>query len=622
MLDVDSLDINKILKDLERLPDSIHSRPDATGASKAATSHKNTGNATIGHQTLPLMKVAVPDTRLTAILDVNTAKGAASTQNHLKHIPGTAEQNPTPHSGNERRQTEECPPLELRALIEADERRAAKTAENIKIYTAAINGVENALTPLSKGSSVQFIDSMKVYVRAAIAHFMIAGPGTTLPSLPPRPEIQAMAGKTAESTVGQQSEPQRKTAQAEVHQPKTTWASITRNGLQSIPVLTKAAQSTPKVTNSTRTAKISTGPTKPALQDETVSKMLELPQTKIEYVYRVPTGFAIRAENQEARTLILSLAGSFAQQDAILEKATDLTSLRIATVPVAINTIMGRVLITEEMVTDDIVRITKTVPVKVRPHGKGRLGAPYQSWVALFDKATTPRPGFRLFDDSGIAVRHQSRQGINQCKRCLQFHGTVTVSRDKRWGNYVGPIGIPAVTGTRGCSRAPACWNCSSTVHSTAECKAHTKCRNCGGPHRSDSRDCLAHPTNSGMASKDNLQAIRQASQRDFAAVTRAKAAVRRAEAAMTAAAEASNLNQPGFKSSNCFEVLMSDATATVAELYVNERRKRGLNAKHCACPSIRAWYRRGSCSRTSVEQTKEDNKGSPRIYLSSASRR
>ena len=69
------------------------------------------------------------------------------------------------------------------------------------------------------------------------------------------------------------------------------------------------------------------------------------------------------------------------------------------------------------------------------------------------------------------------------------------------------------------------------------------------------------------MASKDNLQAIRQASQREFAAVTRAKAAVKRAEAAMIAAAEASNSNQPGFKSSNCFEVLMSDATATVAEV-------------------------------------------------------
>ena len=157
----------------------------------------------------------------------------------------------------------------------------------------------------------------------------------------------------------------------------------------------------PKATNTTRPFKNPTVSTKPTTKDErlflrlgnehpwrklspfgvreAMAQILVIPQTNIDHVYRVPTGFAIRAENQESRAVMLSLAGSLVQQDAILEEASDLGSLRIATVPVAINTIMGRVIVTEEMVTDEIVRVTKAVPIKVRPHEKGRPGALYQT---------------------------------------------------------------------------------------------------------------------------------------------------------------------------------------------------------------------------------------------------
>ncbi|KAI0997130.1 hypothetical protein K3495_g11057 [Podosphaera aphanis] len=196
------------------------------------------------------------------------------------------------------------------------------------------------------------------------------------------------------------------------------------------------------------------------------------------------------------------------------------------------------------MVSDEITRVNNTVPSKVRPHGKSRLGTPHQSWLAYFEKASAPRAGFRLFDESRIAVRHNPQRSVQQCKRCLDFHGT------------------------RGCSRAPACWNCSSKMHSTAECKAHTKCRNCGGPHRSDSRNCLARPTRSGPVTKEQLVTIRQASQREFAAVARAKVAVRRAEAAATvatAAVEHTPASPAGIKSANMFDVLMIDTASTDA---------------------------------------------------------
>ncbi|KAI1004635.1 hypothetical protein K3495_g3576 [Podosphaera aphanis] len=244
---------------------------------------------------------------------------------------------------------------------------------------------------------------------------------------------------------------------------------------------------------------------------EAATKHLGLPPTTIEHVYRVPTGFAIKAKGEETRQSLLDSAEDFTPLGAKLEQASDLVVLRFSAVPVALNTAIGRVTVTEELIRDEIIRNTDITPLKVRPHGKSRLRVPHQTWLAYFERFSAPRPGFRLFDESGVAVRHQPERTVQQCKRCLEFHRT------------------------RGCSRAPAFWSCSSKMHSTSEYKARIKCRNCGRPHRSDSRSCLARPTRSGPVTKEQLVTIPQASQREFAAVARAKAAIRRSEAAASA---------------------------------------------------------------------------------------
>lgn len=81
-------------------------------------------------------------------------------------------------------------------------------------------------------------------------------------------------------------------------------------------------------------------------------------------------------------------------------------------------------------------------------------------------------------------------------------------------------------TQVKNCSRAPSCGNCGSTNHTADECMAATKCRNYGGPHRADSRRCLARPTRSGAPSKEQMKAYRQAGEREYQAVQRARAAV------------------------------------------------------------------------------------------------
>ncbi|KHJ33227.1 putative eka-like protein [Erysiphe necator] len=62
-------------------------------------------------------------------------------------------------------------------------------------------------------------------------------------------------------------------------------------------------------------------------------------------------------------------------------------------------------------------------------------------------------------------------------------------------------------------------------MHTEDMYMAATKCRNCGGPHRSDSRRCLARPTRSGTPTKEQLKTYRQAGEREFQAVARAKEA-------------------------------------------------------------------------------------------------
>ena len=123
--------------------------------------------------------------------------------------------------------------------------------------------------------------------------------------------------------------------------------------------------------------------------------------------------------------------------------------------------------------------------------------------MALFSKA--PRAGFRVFDESGLGRPYKKRLTQEFCKRCNGHHPE------------------------RNCSSASSCGNCGSKMHTQDACMAPTKCRNCGGPYRSDSRLCLARPTRSGVPTKEQLKTYRQAGEREFQALARAREAEQKA---------------------------------------------------------------------------------------------
>ncbi|CCU83007.1 EKA-like protein [Blumeria hordei DH14] len=341
----------------------------------------------------------------------------------------------------------ECPP-ELRPIVEAEQRRAAETAANLALCSAAISGVEATLLPLTNGSNRQFVDSMRVYLRVAIAQYMATCSASTPPVLPPRPANPFSKAPDARSTP---------TPAVPALSIKSTWAKVAKNGLRrkavpiakAVPLSAAKAQKkeTPKAKVDKRLfLRLEKDHPWRKLPTSCVTSKLEnrffFFHDKITSLHRVRTGFAILANNKKTRQEMLDGSSKLASENVKLEASSDLVALHIPNVPVSIVRERGPVVVDSEWVFDKNALTTGARPIHVRPHGTCRPGAPHRNWHALFDREVAPRAGFRLFDESGKATIHKPRRQIEQCKRCLSFHAT------------------------RGCSRAPACWNCGSTMHS------------------------------------------------------------------------------------------------------------------------------------------------------------
>lgn len=391
-------------------------------------------------------------------------------------------------------------PPELQTVMEAEKRRTTQITARLAICSTAINIVEAALSPLSIGENKEFVDGIKVYLRAAIGQFVQSCPGSTPPVLPARP-ANPLSPRAPEIRAPNSTKTQ-------APAPKTTWATVARAGLVSSagPSTKKAAPLAQKAKSANSSGKADSRlflrldyfhPHRllsPAVIRLAVSQALGTAANNITLVQRVKTGFAITAKDELARTELLDSSTSRSESGIKLEPASNLVAMQIAAVPEIIRTLAGPIAVTAKMVADEVTRVTQLVPFLVRPHGTSKPGAPYSNWQALFPRESAPRPGFRLFDDSGAAKLFRPRRKIEQCKRCLEFRAT------------------------RGCSRASACWKCGSNMHSESECKALTRCRNCGGP-----------------VTKEQLVRIRQIQQGEFAKVARFRAAAKRAEEATMA---------------------------------------------------------------------------------------
>ncbi|POS83044.1 hypothetical protein EPUL_005361 [Erysiphe pulchra] len=143
----------------------------------------------------------------------------------------------------------------------------------------------------------------------------------------------------------------------------------------------------------------------------------------------------------------------------------------------------------EKMLTDEVERACSIRPAHVKLYGRNKEEAPHRTWMAYFTKA--PRSGFRNSAKDVTAIIPQ---------RIAPEHLHVETAAQP--------------TTQRICAGAT------------------TKCRNCRGPHRSDSRRFLAGPTRAGAPTKEQMKIYRQAGEREYQAILRAKVAEESASSA------------------------------------------------------------------------------------------
>ncbi|KAI0999532.1 hypothetical protein K3495_g8662 [Podosphaera aphanis] len=276
----------------------------------------------------------------------------------------------------------------------------------------------------------------------------------------------------------------------------------------------------------------------PAGIREVVVKRLSISPSLIGKIKSVRSGFALSPSNSEGRETMLKAATGLFLSDAKLEPATNWTPLLVPTVPRFIMKTDGRIEVTKNMLAEEIERVTTVRPSALKPFGQNNPNAPHKTWMAYFSKA--PRPGFRVFDQSGIVSKFKQQRPIDFCNRCNGYHPS------------------------RFCSRAPSCGNCGSKMHEEDACKSLTKCKNCGGPHRSDSKKCLARPNRLGAPTKEQMKIYRQAGDREYHATAKAKAAEERALRAEARALSVEFNNDSGAAPEVAIEVSEENITTQI----------------------------------------------------------
>ncbi|CCU77489.1 EKA-like protein [Blumeria hordei DH14] len=238
------------LKTLEDSRWASSSQVDAGIVFKPAGSNIKTVVAPEKRATVPALPRPV-EVRPTKEADIPTTKAAGAENSSLDQPPTAPEA-----AGREK-----IFPPELLAAIEAEGRRARQKAAQFHICSTAISSVETALSPLSTGENKIFVDSIKVYLKEAIAQFVAVGPSTTPPVLPQRPIVA-----THPATAIPVAVPRNITKATAPLPLRSTWATVTRAGHQ------KSGAQAPANITSVSAAPFARKPEKKSAASTTASK--------------------------------------------------------------------------------------------------------------------------------------------------------------------------------------------------------------------------------------------------------------------------------------------------------------------------------------------------------------
>ncbi|POS82947.1 hypothetical protein EPUL_005522, partial [Erysiphe pulchra] len=328
--------------------------------------------------------------------------------------------------------------------------------------------------------------AFKAYLQLAIANFVAVDSPPKIPSHS-RPTRGSSHESGKDKTIGKKAavaiprsilgvdSSVRKAQEAIVARKGKKKAWLTLNPKAQAALVRKAANSVNSKDKLTIRASLNTATTNRRL-------FVRLPQ---EYEWRKLSPAGIREVMYRSTRDNFNARNGLFLSGAKLEAATNWIPVIVPTVTSTIRKEQGEVFVSKSMLIDEIEQVCSIRPVHVKLYGGNKAEALPRTWMAYFPRA--PRAKFRVFDESGIARQFKKQQPLEFCKRCNRYHLT------------------------KNCSRESLCGNCGSTNHTEDIYMAATKCRNCGGPHRSDSRRCLARPTQSGVPTKEQMKTYRQA---------------------------------------------------------------------------------------------------------------
>ncbi|KAI0994567.1 hypothetical protein K3495_g13614, partial [Podosphaera aphanis] len=239
----------------------------------------------------------------------------------------------------------------------------------------------------------------------------------------------------------------------------STWATVARKGLKKARIDLQNSQLSvipPNNFKKTAVAKHADGTNAAASQDprlfvrlsrehewrklspaglrELVVKRLSISPTLIGKIKPVNSGFALSPSSSSAKDELLKAENGLFLSGTKLEAASNWVQLLIPTVPTTISRLddrleVTRLEVTKTMLMDEIERVTSVRPVTVKLFGYQRFGAPHRIWMAFFSKA--PRPGFRVFDESGMAANFKKQRAIDFWDREFQLLVRVKAAESK-----------------------------------------------------------------------------------------------------------------------------------------------------------------------------------------------
>lgn len=189
--------------------------------------------------------------------------------------------------------------------------------------------------------------------------------------------------------------------------------------------------------------------------------------------------------------------------DIHVEKASNLVSYRISSIPRNLACLDGLNQVVQEPVTAHNLTIALAEAIGVKPAmatlTKASMDNPYSystDWIVRFPMDTpTIRRNINILGVYASVRLLTNRVSIIQCDRCFQWHNK------------------------RSCARQLRCRLCGSTEHVEANHPScgpgpHVcppRCLHCHGPHPADSPECLLRPTSKGTKlTKQQVAQIRQ----------------------------------------------------------------------------------------------------------------